>query len=302
LNDILLALSCVSVTVLYQSGPVIDRSVIQLTRFPSYVRADDTISSEARRPNSAHYGYAGDHQPEGQMKPIVSYGREWVLSCPDLTPAAVSLIFCLTEHAAISIPDHLPENRSIAIAMQRLGPTKEDIRKIRNYKTRLFADTNPFVDGRVGSPAEDTRRSLWHDVEFQQVTQADERVMEVNAPLAMYGLMTGIWEGFYMVGRCNSSGSIDFLMLTALIYSLAFQMAGMVTPNHGHESRRRPVSEFWSQKPLQCALAEFVCSDHKDDNGSHTTPIDRIGMRHLPKLSWETAVRFHWGQLHAFRY
>lgn len=91
-----------------------------------------------------------------------------------------------------------------------MGVAKEDIRKIRGYKTRLFADTAPCVDLRVDFLAEGTHRSLWHDVEFRQVTQADERVIEVNAPLAMYGLMTGTWEGFYMVSRYKSQRSIDF--------------------------------------------------------------------------------------------
>jgi hypothetical protein len=86
-------------------------------------------------------------------------------------------------------------------------------------------------------------------------------------------------------------------MLTTLIYSLAFQMAGMVTPNLGHESRRRPLSEFMCRKPLQCALAEFVCSDDEGNSGSYTTSVGRIGMRNLPKLSLETAVRFLWGLL-----
>lgn len=270
-----------------------NRRAIQSTRFPSYVRQDDTIYPEARRrPNVVYHKYTGDHRCEDGTKPINSYGWEWVPSCPDLTPAAVSLIFCFTETTPIAIPDHLPENRSIAIATQRFGPTKEDIRKIRGYKTKLFADTAPRFDDRVDFLAEDTSRSLMHDVEFQQVTLADERVTDVHAPCAMYGLMTGTWEGFYMVSRYISDFHCFFLLLTILIDLLAFQMTGMVAPNAGPESQRNPVSEFVCRKPLQCALAEFVCFDKYDNNDNRTASTNVTGIKNIPRLSLETAVRF----------
>lgn len=104
----------------------------------------------------------------------------------------------------IAIPDHLPESRSIAIATQRFGPTKEDVRRIRGYRTRLFADTAPSAQNFASPLAEDASRSERHDIEFLRMVLADEGTAEVKALSAMYGLMTGVWEGFYMVSRSRS--------------------------------------------------------------------------------------------------
>lgn len=131
---------------------------------------------------------------------IIKYGREWHLTCPDPTPAAISLLFCLKEIDPISIPDHLPETRSIALASQRFGPTKEDLRIIRGYKTKLFADAASSdchcID--AGQRNYGNRRE-GQESDFRRILSGQEGTVKVEAPSTMLGKMTGTWEGFYMV-------------------------------------------------------------------------------------------------------
>lgn len=140
-----------------------------------------------------------------ETEPVIKYGREWYLNCLDPAPAAISLLFCLKEIDPIFIPDHLPETRSIALAAQRFGATKEDLRKIRGYKTKMFADVVSSYSGHIDAgQGKYGSRSEGQEFDFRRILSGQEGIIRVEAPSAMRGKMTGIWEGFYMVsGHCS---------------------------------------------------------------------------------------------------
>jgi len=111
----------------------------------------------------------------------------------------------LKEIDPIFIPDHLPETRSIALAAQRFGATKEDLRKIRGYKTKMFADVVSSYSGHIDvGQGKYGSRSEGQEFDFRRILSGQEGIIRVEAPSAMRGKMTGIWEGFYMVsGHCS---------------------------------------------------------------------------------------------------
>lgn len=205
-------------------------------------------------------------------EPIVRYGRKWVPDCPDLTTAAINLVFCLKETEPMAIPEHLPETRLIALATQRSGPTKEDVRKIRGYNTKLFADTIP-IDCLPPDSVQRTcgQRSKWHDLESYRMVLGAQGVTEVKALSMMCGRMTGAWEGFYRI---------------ASIGEVAVPTPGTV----GHERQHHAPPDFICLKPMQSVLAEYVCFADKNPN----FPVigDESEVRNLPKLCLETEAGF----------
>lgn len=110
---------------------------------------------------------------------------------------------------------HLPATRAIANATQWFGPTKEDIHKIKGYLTKLFADTVSWTHD-LDYFMNDVRRSEKHDLEFQRMIFADQCATEVTALPAMHGMLTGIWEGYYMVSSIGSHSSGT--LLTGAVY------------------------------------------------------------------------------------
>lgn len=96
----------------------------------------------------------------------------------------------------MKVPYHLPENRAIANATQRTGPTKDDYKAMLYYKTPLFADCLSSTDKPGFDFSFDTRRSMNHDLEFGSILQTSACLDTfVYTP----GILTGVWEGIYRV-------------------------------------------------------------------------------------------------------
>lgn len=94
------------------------------------------------------------------------------------------------------IPYHLPENRAIANATQRTGPTKDDYKAMLSYRTPLFADCLSSTDEPGFDFAFDPRRSMNHDLEFGSLLQNSACLDTfVYTP----GTLTAVWEGIYRV-------------------------------------------------------------------------------------------------------
>jgi hypothetical protein len=90
------------------------------------------------------------------------------------------------------VPHHLPENRAIANATQRTGPTMDDFKAMLDYKTPLFADCLSSAD----EPGFDPRKSMNHDLEFGNLLQTSTGLDTfVYTP----GTLTGVWEGIHRV-------------------------------------------------------------------------------------------------------
>jgi hypothetical protein len=94
------------------------------------------------------------------------------------------------------VPHHLPENRAIANATQRTGPTKDDYKAMLCYKTPLFADCLSSTDEPGFDFSFDPRRSMNHDLEFGSLLQTSACLDTfVYTP----GTLTGVWEGIHRV-------------------------------------------------------------------------------------------------------
>lgn len=127
------------------------------------------------------------------------------LSVPNLSLSSIFLTFTLKEVMPLQIPPHLPETRAEADAAGNNGPTKEDFLAVTATRTRLVADS--FHHNQHGGSDTDLSRerrrpsrSAMHDEDFYRITHcldfgAHSQELEAYLP----GLLTGVWEGSYMV-------------------------------------------------------------------------------------------------------
>lgn len=126
------------------------------------------------------------------------------LACPEPCSAAIILTFALNEALELAVPPHLPENRAIAVATHRSGPTMEDFRAVASCRTPLFADIRhgpvsikTFSDGMV-----DPDHDFIYDTEFYRALRLSYDLGRSSAHPYIPGTFTGVWEGSYMVSRC----------------------------------------------------------------------------------------------------
>ena len=103
------------------------------------------------------------------------------------------------------MPYHLPENRAIANATLRTGPTKDDYKAMIDYKTPLFTDCLSGTDEPGFGFSFDPRRSMNHDLEFGSLLQSSTCL---DAFVYTPGTLTGVWEGI-----CQVSTKLDDFIL-----------------------------------------------------------------------------------------
>ncbi|KAJ3569117.1 hypothetical protein NP233_g5268 [Leucocoprinus birnbaumii] len=242
-----------------------DRSITR-----TQVTQDRALQSEFRLQHQRRFKHG--------IEPIDRYGRKWVPNCPDPTSAAINLLFSLKETEQLAIPQHLPETRLIALATQRSGPTQEDVRKIRGYKTTLFADMiSPGCQcPNRGSDSQylDGKRSQGMDLEFQRTVWGEEGVKEVKALSVTCGTMSGVWEGFFM-------------------QIAPFSGLPGPTPGDASDEEQEPHHEpqdFICRKPMQSMLVEYVCYADSCPKSSVTGDVSEL--KDLPKLCLETQDGF----------
>lgn len=137
------------------------------------------------------------------------YHKQSKLWVPDPSTAAIHLAFVIYEVTAIQIPHHLPENRTIADAFLRSGPTQEDFKRLASFQTPLLTDILPSGNDNESEsflpPAYPTGcKSIRHDVQFCEILRilhAGTGTKASNLNMFQYipGSMAGIWEGVYRV-------------------------------------------------------------------------------------------------------
>ncbi|KAL4077748.1 hypothetical protein J3A83DRAFT_4087354 [Scleroderma citrinum] len=127
------------------------------------------------------------------------------ISAPNLSLSSIFLTFALKEVTPLQVPPHLPETRAEAIAVGNNGPTKEDFRAITRTRTQLVADSFQH-NQRCGSDLDLSRerqrpsRSTIHDEDFYRITHhLDLHPHSEQLQAYLPGLLTGDWEGSYMV-------------------------------------------------------------------------------------------------------
>jgi len=127
---------------------------------------------------------------------LPTYLGRHLVRFPDTSFAAINLAFVICEMRQLQVPYHLPENRAIANATQRTGPTKDDFKAMVCYKTPLFADCLSSTDDPGFDFSFDPRRSMNHDLEFGSILQSSTCLDTfVYTP----GTLTGVWEGINRV-------------------------------------------------------------------------------------------------------
>lgn len=108
--------------------------------------------------------------------------------------AALILIFALKEVDVPQAPPHLPADRATAVATQRTGPTIQDYNIMAAFRTPLLADSRPQISTTLNA---DPRRRR-HDLERYQILDTPGFVPS-NVFDWLPKILTGIWEGIYMV-------------------------------------------------------------------------------------------------------
>ena len=137
--------------------------------------------------------------------PHTSYYNRFIISPPDLLTASVFLTFAFKEVTPLQIPPHLPPTRAAAIAMGRHGPTMDDIVAVTTRRTPLVADS-PLQhqcresDTDLARERQRPSRSAVHDEDFYRIARHLDAPAEAWELVAYIpGLLTGVWEGCYMV-------------------------------------------------------------------------------------------------------
>jgi hypothetical protein len=134
--------------------------------------------------------------PCHELPTVHTYLGRQVIRFPEASFAAINLAFTIYEMRQLKIPYHLPENRAIANATQRTGPTKDDYKAMLHYKTPLFADSLASNNEPGFNFSSDPRRSMYHDLEFGSLLRTSTCLDTfVYTP----GTITGVWEGIYQV-------------------------------------------------------------------------------------------------------
>ncbi|KAF9221741.1 hypothetical protein BS17DRAFT_784598 [Gyrodon lividus] len=146
---------------------------------------------------------------EVNMHPThTSYSSRFAISTPNLLSGSVFLTFAFKEVTALQIPPHLPPTRAVAIATERHGPTMADFVAITRRRTPLVADSFPQCQSHESDPdlTRERRRpsrSAVHDEDFYRIARhLDVPAEELQAYIP--GLLTGVWEGSYMVAPSTS--------------------------------------------------------------------------------------------------
>ncbi|KAI3604226.1 hypothetical protein WG66_010111 [Moniliophthora roreri] len=210
-----------------------------------------------------------------------------VYSCPDAASAAILLTLALNETNEIQVPPHLPVNRAAARSSGRSGPTMEDYRVIASYRTALFGDDRPAINGMLGT-GYDRSRSRRHDPDFHQKVVGGPATLGTHAYCYIGQFLEGVWEGYYMVssiGSSDCSGSLrkcsddlpDFLCRTPMQCSLTLYFsfddpaAGTNTPWCNTATSIEGEVDNWSVR-----ACDFNVSDTRLELSGVTTPYERL--------------------------
>ncbi|KAG2144000.1 hypothetical protein BD769DRAFT_1348035 [Suillus cothurnatus] len=180
---------------------------------------------------------------ENNYRTLISsiYTREYTLTAPSLLSASIFLTFALKEAIALQVPKHLPQTQVVARPTEHDGPTIEDFFAITRRRTPLVADSGhqnpsrePFAN-RAGRKMR-ASRSLAHDEEFYRVARRLDLTDDTWELRSCIGLLSGTWEGTYMVGDATSFCQC---------------------PSPKSDPTVSP--DFVSRHPIQCRLEEHLC-------------------------------------------
>lgn len=114
-------------------------------------------------------------------------------SIPSAASAAIILYFVLQEAGCTKVSPRLLFGRVVDFGNGREGPTMEDYYSMTNYRTPLPGDEHPDT-GTVCNPRISNPTRITHDPQFFNLRQSGS-----NAYCSLPDVITGLWEGVYMV-------------------------------------------------------------------------------------------------------
>ncbi|KAK7447042.1 hypothetical protein VKT23_014253 [Stygiomarasmius scandens] len=168
------------------------------------------------------------------------------IPCHDAS-AAIILTFVLKEMDVPQIPPHLPLDRTTAIATGRSGPTQQDYQVVANYQTPLFGDDHPLAQ-RIRDSTHSAKRGLgFHLYEDRNLLNPDVPGLELNvyAHTSLLYLLTGVWEGIYMISSTTQAKRSGSPTLS--------ELASPATP------------DFLCRTPIQFSLSCYLCFEPQQD-------------------------------------
>ncbi|KAJ3881417.1 hypothetical protein F5051DRAFT_449975 [Lentinula edodes] len=112
---------------------------------------------------------------------------------PSASSAAIILYFVLQEAGCTKVSPRLLFGRVVDFGDGREGPTMEDYYSMTNYRTPLPGDEHPDT-GTVCNPRISNPTRITHDPQFFNLRQSGS-----NAYCSLPDVITGLWEGVYMV-------------------------------------------------------------------------------------------------------
>ncbi|KIJ60890.1 hypothetical protein HYDPIDRAFT_28829 [Hydnomerulius pinastri MD-312] len=168
--------------------------------------------SHDRVPSQLNFPHKNSYEVDKHPK-HTSYFSRFTISAPNLLSGSVFLTFAFKEVTPLQVPPHLPPTRAAAIAAERHGPTMEDFVAITQRRTPLVADSFHQCHSResVLDHAREQRRpsrSDVHDEDFYRIARHLDVPAETWEHQAYIpGLLTGVWEGSYMVAPSSTCPS-----------------------------------------------------------------------------------------------
>ncbi|KAJ3850451.1 hypothetical protein EV368DRAFT_45288 [Lentinula lateritia] len=114
-------------------------------------------------------------------------------SIPSAASAAIILYFVLQEAGCTKVSPRLLFGRVVDFGGEREGPTMEAYYSMTNYRTLLPGDEHPD-NGTVSNPRISNPTRITHDPQFFNLMQSGS-----NAYCSLPDVITGLWEGVYMV-------------------------------------------------------------------------------------------------------
>jgi hypothetical protein len=115
--------------------------------------------------------------------------------CPSISSASIFLAFLLKDTSPLDAPSHLPETQAIAATLQREGLTLEDYTLILQSKTPNIADPACYIPLDLGD--------LVYRGDFSRAIRNSPPGFFFPTRVYAFGVLTGEWEGQYMVSSTS---------------------------------------------------------------------------------------------------
>lgn len=120
------------------------------------------------------------------------------MSCPNISSASILLAF-LIKQSALDPPSHLPLTRAERDAKQRSGLTVEDFSFMTRYEMPTVMESDDTLSLLFHIAENQLSRSMMHSDDYTRAVVESTSDAFTSAHANAPGILTGLWEGQYMV-------------------------------------------------------------------------------------------------------